>query len=176
MPVSDHELVQRLTNREARAMTVFYQQFGRALHGTVLRVVGNPQSAEDVLQESLLKVWVSIASYDAAKSQLFTWAAAICRNAAIDHLRSARYHLIKRMATLEDTTGRQFIAPTEFNPEHIGVPELLLGLRPEYRQVLDLLYLRGYTQAEAAEELRVPLGTVKTWSMGARQRLSRLAL
>lgn len=176
MPLAEQELVQRLVNREARAMTVFYQHFGRALQGTVLRVVRNQQSAEDVLQESLVKVWASIASYDAAQSRLFTWAATICRNAAIDHVRTGRHRELMRTATLDDKPGRQFVAPPDFMPEHIGVPDLLLGLRPEHRRVLELLYLRGYTQLEAAEELQVPLGTVKTWSVGARHRLARLPL
>lgn len=144
--------------------------------GAVRRVVRNRQSAEDVLQESLVKVWASIASYDAAQSRLFAWAAAICRNAAVDHVRTGRHRVLLRTATLKDTPGQQFVAPPDFMPEHIGVPELLLGLRPEYRRVLELLYPGGYTQLEAAEELQVPLGTVKTWSVGARHRLARLPL
>ncbi|NVO30277.1 RNA polymerase sigma factor [Hymenobacter lapidiphilus] len=176
MLLSEQELVQRLVNREARAMTVFYQQFGRALHAAVWRVVRNQQCAEDVLQESLVKVWVSIGSYDPAQSRLLTWAATICRNAAIDYVRTGRHRAQLRTATLEDTSGWQFVAPPDFRPEHIGVRELLVGLRYEHRRVLDLLYLRGYTQLEAAEELQVPLGTVKTWSLGARHQLARLPL
>ncbi|WP_345109283.1 RNA polymerase sigma factor [Hymenobacter algoricola] len=62
-----------------------------------------------------------------------------------------------------------FPAPAGFRPEHIGVVDLLRGLRPEYRQVMELLYLQGYTQPETAEALQVPVGTVKTWSVGARR-------
>ena len=53
-------------------------------------------------------------------------------------------------------------APATFRPEHIGVRDWLLLLGPSDRQLLDLLYLQGYTQVEAAEELRLPLGTVKS--------------
>jgi len=172
----EDELVQQLVNREARAMTVFCQQFGKPLQGTIMRVMRNQQSAEDVLQESLVKIWGAIASYDATQSRLFTWSAKICLNTAIDHMRSARYRVLMRTATLEDAPGQQFVAPPDFIPEHIGVSDLLLTLRPEYRRVLELLYLLGYTQTEAAAELQVPLGTVKTWSTSARHQLSQLPL
>ena len=94
----------------------------------------------------------------------------------IDHVRTARYRLGARTASLDDSPAACYPAPTDFRPEHIGVADLLRGLRPEYRQVLELLYLQGYTQVETAEALQVPVGTVKTWSLSARRQLSRLPL
>lgn len=91
-------------------------------------------------------------------------------------MRTGRYRLSARTSSLEDSAAVQGTAVTGFVPEHIGVAELLGGLRPEYRQVMELLYLRGYTQQEAAVALEVPLGTVKTWSVGARRQLHKLPL
>ncbi|GAA3990769.1 RNA polymerase sigma factor [Hymenobacter antarcticus] len=91
-------------------------------------------------------------------------------------MRTGHYRLGARTASLDDSPVEFFPAPVDFRPEHIGVADLLRGLRPEYRQVLDLLYLQGYTQLETAEALQVPVGTVKTWSVGARRQLSRLPL
>ena len=176
MQAPEDDLIRRLLAREERAMTLFYQQHRPALFTVVLRIVRNRQSAEDVVQESMVKVWLSIASYDAEMGRLFTWAAKICCNTAIDHMRTARTRQAARTTSLEDTSALRHAAPGGFRPEHIGVPELLLGLRPEYRQVMDLLYLQGYTQGEAAEKLQVPLGTVKTWVGRARCTLARLSL
>lgn len=172
----DTELVDRLLNREERAMADFYRCYRGALLTAVLRIVRNRQSAEDVLQESMLKIWLSIASYDAEQSRLFTWAAKVCCNTAIDYVRSSRYRLTTRSTSLEDTAVHQFAAVPDFRPEHIGVREVLQALRPEHRQVMDLLYLQGYTQLESAEALQVPLGTIKTWSVRARRQLSKLPL
>lgn len=176
MPLSEPDLVLLLRARAPRAMTLFYHGYRPALYAAVRRIVRNPQSAEDVLQESLVKIWLALDSYDATQSRLFTWAAKICCNTAIDHVRSSHYRVTARMASLEQTQVANYPAPPTFNPEHLGLSDLLRDLRPEHRRVLDLLYLQGYTQVEAAEALQVPVGTVKTWSLGARRRLARLPL
>lgn len=105
----------------------------------MLRIVRNRQSAEDVVQEGMLKVWQSIAAYDAAQGRLFTWAAKICCNTAIDHVRTGRCRLTARTESLDDIQALTHAATPGFQPKHIGVPELLHGLRPEYRQVMELL-------------------------------------
>ena len=152
-------------------MDQFYHQHRQALLSLLLRIVRNPQTAEDVLQESMVKVWLAIGTYDAAQSGLFTWAAKVCSNTAIDHLRLGRNRLLARTASLDDAP-QLLLLPTEgFRPEHIGVVDLLLPLKPRYRLVMDLIYLQGYTQAEAATHLCVPVGTVKTWVGRARYLL-----
>jgi RNA polymerase sigma factor (sigma-70 family) len=171
MLLSEEDLIERLLAREERAMAHFCQHYRPALLNVVLRMVRNRQTAEDVLQESMVKVWFSIASYKAEQGRLFTWAAKICCNTAIDHMRTNRFRMAAQSVSLEATAAVHFAAPTDFRPEHVGVADLLLPLRPEYRQVMDLVYLQGYTQAEAADHLCVPLSTVKTWTGRARYLL-----
>jgi RNA polymerase sigma-70 factor (ECF subfamily) len=127
------------------------------------------------MQEGMLKVWRGIGSYDPNQGRLFTWAARICCNTAIDHVRTGQHRLAGRTDGLDGVRVQELAAP-EFRPEDIGVADLLRGLRPEYRQVMDLLYLQGHTQQEVAERLNVPVGTVKTWVARARCLLSSLAL
>jgi RNA polymerase sigma factor (sigma-70 family) len=143
---SEQELVQRLYARDETAMTLFYDAYGKALHNTILRIVKQEEIAEDVLQESMVKIWFSFASYNANRGRLFTWALNVCRNVAIDHIRTKRH---------------QAAAPT-FQPDHIGLRDLVAQLSPGDQRLIDLLYFNGFTQAEAAEELNMPLGTVKT--------------
>jgi RNA polymerase sigma-70 factor (ECF subfamily) len=76
---------------------------------------------------------------------------------------------------LDDSlTAQRQAAPTAFRPEHIGLQEITQKLIPEQRQIIDLLYFEGFTQSEVAEELNIPLGTVKTRARTAIKVLSKL--
>jgi RNA polymerase sigma-70 factor (ECF subfamily) len=158
----EDELVRGLYAREESAMALFYSKYHKALYHTIWRVVRQDELAEDILQETMVKFWLAFPKYDATKGRLFTWALNIARNLAIDCLREQRYREAQRTHSLSDTNAPDRAAPPTFRPEHIGVRDWLELLGPNDRQLLDLLYLRGYTQTEAAEELRLPLGTVKS--------------
>lgn len=158
----DHEpsLVARLQGGDATAMTDFYHRYHKALRGVIARTIANQAEAEDVLQESLLKIWLKVPTYEPGKGRLFTWAARLCLNTAIDHLRASRHHAAT--AALEpDSHTHHLVAPVEFRPEHLDVRGYVQWLRPTYRVVLEKLYFEGLTQQQAAEALGIPLGTVK---------------
>ena len=158
----EDELVSRLYARDEAAMSLFYTKYSKALYHTIWRIVRQDELAEDILQECMLKFWLAFPKYDARKGRLFTWALNIARNLAIDCLREQRYREAQRTQSLTDTNAPDRPAPPTFRPEHIGVRDWLELLGPPDRLLLDLLYLRGYTQTEAADELRLPLGTVKS--------------
>lgn len=167
--------MRRLRARDESAMTVFYDRYSAALYGVILRIVKADDVAEDVLQESLVKIWNSFGSYDASKGRLFTWVVNVCRNLSIDKIRSRQHRVGSRTTGLEDSFAAQHqAASNSFRPEHIGLQEITNQLVPEQRQVIDLLYFGGYTQSEAAEELNIPLGTVKTRARTAIKLLSKL--
>ena len=156
-------------------MTEFYDNYSSALYGIILRIVKAEDEAEDVLQEALVKIWHAIPSYDAGKGRLFTWVVNICRNLAIDKIRSRQHRVGSRTQGLDDTpSAQQLAAPDAFRPEHIGLQELTKTLVPEQKQIIDLLYFGGFTQSEAAEELNLPLGTVKTRARTALKILAKL--
>ena len=179
MPIStptaaEEELVRRLYARDEAALTVFYDRYGEALYGVILRIVKAEEVAEDVLQECLVKIWNSFASYDPGRGRLYTWVLNISRNLAIDKIRSRQYRVSSRTQPLEDSAAlRQAAVPT-FRPEHIGLQEMTAKLNPEQKQIIDLLYFGGFTQSEVAEELNLPLGTVKTRARAAIKVLSKL--
>ena len=156
------ELVSRLYARDEAAMTIFYQRYSKSLYYTIWRIVRQDELAEDILQECMLKFWLAFPKYDASKGRLFTWALNIARNLAIDCLREQRYRDAQRTHSLSDSEAPDKEAPLTFRPEHIGVRDWLELLGPRDRELLDLLYLKGYTQSEAAAELHLPLGTVKS--------------
>ncbi len=158
---AEDQLIQRLYAKDEQAMTFFYKNYKRALYQVILRIVRQEELAEDVLQESMLKFWLAFPTYDASKGRLFTWALNISRNMAIDRLREQRRTALRTLSLSDSEVHRLAAAPT-FRPEHIGVRDWLVLLAPSDQQLLELLYMRGYTQAEVADELHLPLGTVKS--------------
>ncbi|GAA4499473.1 hypothetical protein GCM10023172_18100 [Hymenobacter ginsengisoli] len=142
-------------------MAFFYKNYKQALHHTIWRIVRQDELAQDILQETMLKFWLTFPNYDTSKGRLFTWALTIARNLAIDRLRAMR-RIVQRTHSLSEEEVAQLAAPTAFRPEHVGVRDWLALLAPDDRQLLELLYMQGYTQAEAADELKLPLGTVKS--------------
>ena len=156
-------------------MTEFYDHYSAALYGVIHRIVKADDEAEDVLQEALVKIWHSMESYDTSKGRLFTWVLNISRNLAIDRIRSRQHRVGSHTQGLDDSpTAQRQAAPDTFRPEHIGLQDLTKQLVPEQRQIIDLLYFGGFTQSEAAEELSLPLGTVKTRARTALRILAKL--
>ncbi|MGI4742181.1 MAG: RNA polymerase sigma factor [Janthinobacterium lividum] len=155
-------LVQRLYARDEQAMALFYRKYKQALYHFIWRIVRQDELAEDILQESMLKFWLSFATYNADRGRLFTWALNISRNIAIDRLREARYRDAKRTSSLSEADVAHVAASPTFRPEHIGVRDWLNVLPASDRQLMEVLYLQGHTQTEAAEALHLPLGTVKS--------------
>ncbi|MBJ6108455.1 sigma-70 family RNA polymerase sigma factor [Hymenobacter sp. BT523] len=175
LAAADEEvLVQRLLARDEQALQLLHDRYSRNLFTVILRLVRDENLAQDVLQEGLLKVWLSIDRYDAGRGRLFTWMVRVCCNQAIDALRSPRHRFHSGNRSLEVGGAQQALAPATFNPEHIGLREFVLRLKPRQREVIDLLYFGGCTQAEAAEQLGIPVATVKTRARAALQALSQL--
>lgn len=174
-PTDEQALVQRLLARDEQALGLLAARYGSSLLSVIGRVVRNRELAEDLLQEGLLKVWTSIASYDAEKGRLFTWMVRVCCNQAIDALRSPRHRFHCQNKPLEGVAVGRVAAPASFNPEHIGLRELTQRLKPRQLEVIDLLYFGGCTQVEAAQELGIPLATVKTRARAALVALALLA-
>jgi len=151
-------------------MTLFYQRYGPTLYRRILRLVRCPATAEDVLQESLVKIWHALPAYDAAQGRLFSWSLTICQRRAIDYLRSA-HHQRSYRAVWDDEYVR---LPAAGSAEYLGARELLHYLLPAYRRVVELRFFDGYTQQEVADYLALPLGTVKTHNRAALQQLASL--
>lgn len=161
--LTEEELVDSLKNGERGAITVLYDNYSAALFGVILRIADNKEAAEDILQEVFVKVWKNISAYDSAKGKLFTWLVNIARNAAIDSTRTKNYNIKKQIRSIDNSVrsiNRQYSVSTHI--DHIGLRELTDKLKPEHKILIDKLYFEGYTQEEAAEELNMPLGTVKT--------------
>lgn len=166
-PISEKELVERLQAGDQTAISVLYDNYSPALYGIILRIVRCEKTAEDLLQDCFVKIWVSFSSYDLHKAKLFTWLIRVAHNAAIDAMRSAHHKKSLRTSEIDEDMMEGSIDCSTFNPNHIGLKDLTQVLSPEQKEVIDLLFFNGYTHAEVAEELNIPLGTVKNRSRSA---------
>jgi RNA polymerase sigma factor (sigma-70 family) len=161
--LSEEELVLALRRREKIAVEALYDMYSSSLYGVIVRIVIDTAVAEDVLQDTFLKIWNSFNSYSTEKGRLFTWMVNIARNLSIDKIRSKDFKNQGKNQELENNVG--FIDEqrnTVYKPELLGIKELVETLKPEQKSILDLVYFKGYTHVEAADELGVPLGTIKT--------------
>jgi RNA polymerase sigma-70 factor (ECF subfamily) len=175
-PISEkeEELVERLRRQEESAMSVLYDNYSAALYGVILRIVKTEEVAEDVMQECFVKIWTSFENYDASKGRLFTWIINIARNAAIDKIRSRQYRVSSRSQAIENSPANYLESSYEIRPDHVGLKEIVEKLNPDQKRIIDMMYFDGYTQSEVAEELAIPLGTVKTRARAAIKLLTKL--
>lgn len=137
--------------------------YSGALFGVISRIIPQTEVAEDLLQETFLKIWNSADAYDSSKGRLFTWMMNIARNLSIDKIRSKDFKNSNKNQDIENNVD--FIDTQKevtFNADTIGLKDMVTSLKPEFNHVLDMVYFKGYTHVEAAEELDLPLGTVKT--------------
>jgi RNA polymerase sigma factor (sigma-70 family) len=161
--LSENDLVQAIRQKDKSGAEALYDMYSASLYGVIYRIVQHEEIAEDLLQDTFVKIWNSFSLYDPAKGRLFTWMVNLARNLSIDKIRSRDFRNNSKNHDIENTVNViDEQRNTEINPDLIGVKELVKLLKPEQKSVLDLVYFRGYTHVEASEELGIPLGTVKT--------------
>ncbi len=161
--LSEEELVLALQRREKIAIEALYDMYSASLFGVISRIIVDTATAEDVLQETFVKIWHSFAAYSSEKGRLFTWMVNIARNLSIDKLRSRDFkNQTKNQEIENNVTFIDQQRNTVYKPELLGIKEMVQTLKPEQQAILDLVYFKGYTHVEAAEELGIPLGTIKT--------------
>ncbi|UOE48908.1 sigma-70 family RNA polymerase sigma factor [Mucilaginibacter sp. SMC90] len=172
--LSEEELVLSLQHREKIAVEALYDMYSASLFGVISRIINDTAIAEDVLQETFVKIWHSFSSYSNEKGRLFTWMVNIARNLAIDKIRSKDFKNQNKNQEIENNVT--FIDEqrnTVYKPELMGVKDLVQTLKPEQKLIIELVYFKGYTHVEAAEELGIPLGTIKTRLRMAIQELRK---
>lgn len=161
--LSEEELIEALRKQDKIGIDQLYDRYSTALYGVIVRIVQTEEIAEDVMQEAFLKIWNTFGSFDSSKGRLFTWIVNIARNLAIDKVRSKDFKNSNKNQDLENTvTQIDTYKNTSYNPDTLGLKELTNKLRPEQKVIVDLVYFKGFTHVEVAEELGIPLGTVKT--------------
>jgi len=167
----DPELARRLKNRDPHAMAELYDRYGRVTFALILRVVRNEAVAEDLVQETFLRVWNRVHGFDHEKGALGPWVLAVARNRAIDYLRSVDGRMAQNAFELEKLEQPAMFRDMENNILNMDRIRSLRGafqkLTANQRLVLELAYYEGLSQTEMAERMQQPLGTIKTWVRSA---------
>lgn len=156
------QIVAGIRRKDNQALAYLYDHYSGALMGIIFRILDNQEVAEEVLQQTMLKVWKKIDSFDASKASLFTWMATIARNTAIDKRRLKSFQRQEKTKPLDKSVYQVPTKTTNTSTAPIDVAKLAKLLEPNQKQVLDYVYLKGYTHKETAELLNMPLGTVKS--------------
>ena len=174
----DATLVRQMRTGDEDAFATFYDRFAPGLFSMIYAILHDPKESEDVLQESFVQMWKRTATYDAARSSLFTWAVMIARHKAIDRLRSRQRQARLSEAVASEADLLLVSAPADRadnalvrTDERGRVRAALSQLGEAQRTAIDLAFFGGLTQTQIAEQLGAPLGTVK-----ARIRRGLLAL
>lgn len=168
------DLIHRLQRRDPNALAQLYDRYGRLAYSLILRVVHDTGVAEDLVQETFLRVWNRVQGFDAEKGAVGAWLLAVARNRAIDYLRSTTG---RARNTLELETTEHPSLYNDMEKDLLAadkarrVKAAMEKLSPNQRQVIELAYFEGLSQTEMAERMGQPLGTVKTWVRAALKNL-----
>jgi RNA polymerase sigma-70 factor (ECF subfamily) len=171
----DADLVRRLKAHEPKAMADLYKRCGRLAYTVILRIVRNTGVAEDLTQETFLRIWNRVGSFDAERGALTPWVVTVARNRAIDHVRSQDGRMEATTVDLDRLERPGLFVGLDANALSIDrarrLKSALEKLNANQRTVIELAYYEGMSQTEMAERLKQPLGTVKTWTRSALQIL-----
>lgn len=165
---SDAELIERLKRREQKAMADLYDRYGKLVYSVILKVVRDATVAEDLTQETFLRVWNRTQFFDEQRGAVAPWLLAVARNRAIDYLRSVDGRMAKRSTefdpAIEHAAAFVDIERDVVNSDRARVLRgAFQKLTPNQKIVIEMAYWEGLSQTEMASRMKQPLGTVKTW-------------
>ncbi len=156
----EKEIVNLLQKQDKRAISLLYKNYADALYGVVKKVIADDETAQDVLQETFVKIWRYAKKYDPAKAKLFTWLYRIAYNTAIDKTRALKNKTEKEVQIETSTVYK--ITTNSLNQDVLDIKKHLSSIEEKYQIVINALFFEGMTQQEASEELDIPLGTIKS--------------
>jgi RNA polymerase sigma-70 factor, ECF subfamily len=170
----DPELLRRVGRGDEDALAALYSRYGGLVYTLALRIVGDPELAREVLQDTFFRCWDGHETFDPSRGRVPWWLMGIARNRAIDLLRSRPHQA--RLREQAPLTGQEREGPggAEAAILRRTVTNALQALSAVQREAIELAYYGGLTQAEIARTLEEPLGTIKSRTREAMERLRQL--
>ncbi len=176
--LDDETLVQLLVQQDVRALEALYSRYSRPIFSLALKILGDREVVEEVVQEVFLRLWTRAFGYDPQRGKLLSWLLTITHHRAIDELRRRRSQpevdgLHEQLAAIEETEADPSKALAHVEEREV-VQQALAQLPQFQRQPIELAYYGGLTQVEIAASLKEPLGTIKTRMRLGMQKLRLL--
>jgi RNA polymerase sigma-70 factor (ECF subfamily) len=185
---SDQDLIERVLERDGRALEALFERYGEMIRRHLARMASDGAAAQDLLQETFLRVWTRAAQWD-HRGSFKAWLYRIATNLALNHLRSARRRKEQplEIAGEWDDDADEYVSPAwaidadtpepedvlEMAERHERYRRLVDRLPEEKREVLHLVHEMEMSLQDAADELGIPEGTVKSRLYYAKQRLAQ---
>ena len=166
---TDVEILQAWRSGSSQAFGIFYDRYGELVYRLSLRILGNPQEAEDLTQEIFILLSRN-STYDSKRGSIATFLSVLTRSRAIDRIRKTRsqqQHLQKweqSISSEHDIKTSSLMENASLIERSEKVKLALTKLPDKHRQVLEMAYFDGLSQTEIAKALDTPLGTVKSWA------------
>ena len=178
---SDRELVRQMSASEEQALGIFYDRWAPLVHSLVIHLLDDAGEAEDVVEETFWQAWRQASRYDQSRGSVSTWLVTIARSRALDRARSRRRRKEDSLTQLGESDAARVTRvgvdaanpheDAEASDRRSAVIKALCTLPEEQREALQLAYFGGLSQTEIADKTGQPLGTVKTRTRLAMQKL-----
>ena len=156
-------------------MADLYDRFGRLAWSVIVAIVHDAATAEDLVQETFLRVWNQAHAFEPGRGALGPWLLAVARNRAIDHVRSKSARMDRNAYELDAREHPSLFVNMErevLNTDAARVIRKAIStLNEKQQKVIELAYYEGLSQTEMADRMGEPLGTVKTWVRTALKHL-----
>jgi RNA polymerase sigma-70 factor (ECF subfamily) len=156
-------LLKRAATGDRSAFQAFYAATSARIFGLLLQMLRNRATAEDLLQETYVRIWERAWQYDPAQGAGLSWAFVTARNLAIDHMRRKRFEGAMPEDYAEVTADAGALGQVSGRVDAIALGKCLSGLDERQRDAIVLAYCSGFSYEELSDRLKAPVGTVKTW-------------
>ncbi len=159
-------LVQMIKSKSERGFNTFYRNYHRALYGVLFKYVRRTEIADELLQDTFVKIWKHIDGFDPSRGSLYTWMLNVAQNLAIDYLRSAAHRKQSLNVDLDlASLSKNYKSKITLNASEVEFNDFknkALELDAKYAEVIDMIFFYGWSHEQTAQLLKLPLGTVKT--------------
>ena len=164
--LDDDALVVRLVQQDVRALDTLYARYSRPVFSLALKILGDREVVEEVVQEVFLRLWTRAQTFDPQRGKLLSWLLTITHHRAVDELRRRKSQpevdgLDEQLASKEEPASDPSETYAQIEDKE-AVQRALAKLPEAQRKPIEMAYYGGMTQVEISQTLREPLGTIKT--------------